>query len=88
MNCRFQSTDNNVSGIFFFVYDAHFNFQEGVVGSEDCLWLSVFTPDLPPGDPTKDASTYDTATLKPVLVWIHGGRGLVGSARTQNYSPK
>ena len=53
--------------------------KDGVVGSEDCLWLSVFTPGLP-GD--------DANAKKPVLVWIHGGRGLVGAARTQNYSPK
>lgn len=32
-----------------------------IVGSEDCLWLNVFSPELPS----------DAAAL-PVLVWIHG----------------
>ena len=44
-----------------------------MAGSEDCLWLSVNTKSIDPGN------------LKPVLVWIHGGRFLVGSSK--QYSP-
>lgn len=41
--------------------------QAGVDGSEDCLFLNIFTPYLPAhgGAPAQD--------LKPVMFWIHGG---------------
>ena len=41
--------------------------QAGVNGSEDCLFLNVFTPYLP------QSSSHQTQELKPVLFWIHGG---------------
>ena len=38
-----------------------------VVGSEDCLYLNIFTRSL------------DSAEKKPVIVYIHGGQFSVGS---------
>ena len=40
--------------------------DQGVAGSEDCLFLNIYAPDTP-----------DKAL--PVMVWIHGGTFLVGS---------
>lgn len=40
-----------------------------IIGSEECLALSVYTP----VEPT------DTTTKKPVMVWIHGGAFIGGS---------
>ena len=38
------------------------------VGQEDCLWLNVFTRDLV------------VKKRRPVIVWIHGGNFVRGSA--------
>ncbi|TAQ85351.1 hypothetical protein B7494_g6314 [Chlorociboria aeruginascens] len=40
--------------------------QPGASGSEDCLFLNIFTPFLPAPGPSTDH-------LKPVMFWIHGG---------------
>lgn len=40
-----------------------------IVGSEDCLWLNIYTPQMP-----------DESTGLPVIVWIHGGGYRYGSA--------
>lgn len=39
--------------------------QGGNVGSEDCLFLNIWTPFLP--------APASTSKLKPVMFWIHGG---------------
>jgi carboxylesterase type B len=40
--------------------------------SEDCLFLNVWTPYLPPKDSPK-------TQLKPVMVWLYGGGSLAGT---------
>ncbi|KAK9504574.1 hypothetical protein O3M35_010880 [Rhynocoris fuscipes] len=42
-----------------------------VIGSEDCLFLNIFTPKLPDGNVSQPY---------PVLFWIHGGNFKTGSA--------
>lgn len=46
-----------------------------IVGAEDCLWLNVYTPQMP-----------DETTGLPVLVFIHGGGYRYGSANQYNVS--
>ncbi|CAG7821887.1 unnamed protein product [Allacma fusca] len=50
-----------------------------VWGSEDCLFLNVFTPEVPPEGPLAQGKF-------PVLVFIHGGAFLMGSG--DEYNPK
>ncbi|KAF5273125.1 hypothetical protein FQA39_LY07615 [Lamprigera yunnana] len=46
-------------------------------GSEDCLFLNVYTAELPKNN----------TSLKPVMVWIHGGGFVTGSSTTL-YGPE
>ncbi|KAK5647710.1 hypothetical protein RI129_002602 [Pyrocoelia pectoralis] len=52
-------------------------FSNGMVGSEDCLFLNVYTPQLPS----------ENAVLKSVMVWIHGGAFLIGSGNSNRCGP-
>lgn len=46
------------------------------IGNENCLHLSVYTRDIKPD------------TLKPVMVWIHGGAYILGSNSKDFYNPE
>ena len=48
--------------------DATWNKVAAEKGNEDCLFLNVWTPEWPP------------RSRKPVMVWIHGGANMGGSA--------
>jgi para-nitrobenzyl esterase len=59
-----------------------FNSALGVeIGSENCLYLNVYTP-----KPTKSAAS-DNALGLPVMVWIHGGGLTSGSGANYDPSP-
>ncbi|MEZ7997794.1 MAG: carboxylesterase family protein [Halioglobus sp.] len=48
-----------------------------VVGSEDCLYLNIWSP--------RDHSSFNAEKL-PVMVWIHGGGNTIGTANTYDAS--
>ncbi|KAI4462850.1 carboxylesterase [Holotrichia oblita] len=47
-------------------------------GAEDCLYLNVFTPEMP----------NENVTIKPVMVFIHGGAFFSGSASSMRTGPE
>lgn len=47
-----------------------------VLGNEDCLHMSCFTRDVKP------------ASLKPVMIWFHGGGFVNGSNAKEMYNPE
>ncbi|KAJ0116365.1 crystal protein [Diaporthe amygdali] len=53
---------------------------QGTAGSEDCLFLNIWTPYLPSQD-----SKSDKSALKPVMFWIHGGAFTGGSANDPTF---
>ena len=48
----------------------------GVLGSEDCLTLTIYTPQKPAQAPL------------PVMVWIPGGGFVVGGASKEDWDPE
>lgn len=48
---------------------AEWNVKAAKAGSEDCLTLNIWTPQWP------------STSAKPVMVWIHGGANMGGTAR-------
>ncbi|XP_055603862.1 uncharacterized protein LOC129752094 [Uranotaenia lowii] len=48
------------------------------VGSEDCLFLNVYTPVAPE----------ETINNLPVMIWIHGGAFCIGSGNSSLYNPE
>ncbi|WP_296107112.1 carboxylesterase family protein [uncultured Corynebacterium sp.] len=57
------------------------NADQGVIGSENCLWLDVVVP----RDPASH-SAVDTSARRPVVVFFHGGSNAFGSAANRLYS--
>ncbi|KAF3770199.1 alpha/beta-hydrolase [Cryphonectria parasitica EP155] len=49
-------------------------------GSEDCLFLNIWTPYLP-----GPSSQYVKANLKPVMFWIHGGAFVSGAGSDSTF---
>ncbi|XP_070567741.1 para-nitrobenzyl esterase-like [Ptychodera flava] len=47
----------------------------GIIRSEDCLYLNVYTPSL------------DTSANLPVMVWIHGGGLMISGSSMAGYHP-
>lgn len=48
----------------------------GRIGSEDCLYLNVYTPEVKPDKPL------------PVMFWVHGGGFLCGGSNDDLYGPE
>lgn len=55
--------------------------MEKLETSEDCLYLNVYGGRLPGAAKPDDA-------LWPVMLWIHGGSFVVGSAQTDIFGPE
>ncbi|XP_026824937.1 venom carboxylesterase-6 isoform X2 [Ooceraea biroi] len=56
-----------------------YTYQEKIVGSEDCLYLNVYSPLQPEGEPKK---------RYPVMIWFHGGGWITGAGHSEFYGPK
>jgi carboxylesterase type B len=54
--------------------------QLGSIGTEDCLFLNIWTPYLPSEESKSNASS-----LKPVMFWMHGGALLGGTGNDNTF---
>ncbi|KAK1756146.1 Alpha/Beta hydrolase protein [Echria macrotheca] len=70
----FRGSGESVSAVSYGLQCA----QGGSSGSEDCLFLNIWTPYLPTGCSSKK-------NLKPVGVWIHGGAFTGGTANDATF---
>ncbi|KAK7036178.1 cholinesterase [Favolaschia claudopus] len=57
--------------------------QATLRGSEDCLFLNVFTPFLPMRHASDASSSSSRMRLKPVMFWMHGG-GFTGGEGSES----
>ncbi|XP_028982057.1 esterase E4-like [Diachasma alloeum] len=58
------------------------NSASRIFGSEDCLYINVYTPKLP------DVGWKNSSIPYAVMVWSYGGGWFSGSGSSQLYSPK
>ncbi|KAK3925143.1 Esterase FE4 [Frankliniella fusca] len=61
-----------------------------VVGTEDCLYLNVYTPALPAPDQRKilfQQNQVTTSKLLPVYFFLHGGKFQTGDASPEEFGP-
>lgn len=56
--------------------------QEEIVGAEDCLYLNVYTPELPSEEKLRRGGGF------PVMIWFHGGGWVTGAGHSAFYGPK
>ena len=54
-------------------------------GSEDCLFLNIFTPYLPPQEGSAASTKGAAPALRPVMFWIHGGGFTGGTGSDASY---
>lgn len=56
-------------------------FFKKTAGTEDCLHLNVYTKEL-------GQQSTESQTLRPVMVWFHGGAFIFGSNTKDIYNPE
>ncbi|XP_077262131.1 carboxylic ester hydrolase [Temnothorax americanus] len=63
--------------------------QEEIVGSEDCLYLNVYTPCI---KCTEEHSNFNHNLKQrkafPVMIWFHGGGWIAGAGHSEYYGSK
>lgn len=57
-----------------------YTYQEEIVGSEDCLYLNVYSPLQP--------ESFQPKKRYPVMIWFHGGGWLTGAGHSMFYGPQ
>ncbi|XP_012522381.1 venom carboxylesterase-6 isoform X2 [Monomorium pharaonis] len=64
--------------------------QQEIVGSEDCLYLNVYTPCIrcTKDHPNLQHDRWEITDRFPVMVWFHGGGWLAGAGHSEFYGPK